>query len=123
MARLSPGFNGGSMQGDTIYFLSDYSWFCGTVISKGPKNFKILVPAQRWFKEHIATISADKCANPEELVCVVWEKWKGKNGRGGYRVERGLYPSSRVPGRGVHYQHCNYNAKGRVDETAYGILA
>lgn len=105
-----------------IYFLSDYNWFRGTIVSEGPKNYKVHVSSQGFFSEHTKYIPKDKCALPDELVCVVWEKWKGKNGRGGYRVERELYPNLRVPAKTVHYQHIGYNALGRVDETKYGIV-
>ena len=103
-----------------IYFLSDYNWCVGELISSGPKNNKIKVPEQRWMSEYITTAPKEKCAFPDEVVCVVWETWKGRNGRGGYRVERELYPEDRVPAPQVHYQVISSDA-GRVTETAYGV--
>jgi len=105
----------------TIYFLSEYNWHKGELISSGPKNHKIKVPEQGWMSEHTATVPKEKCAFPDEEVCVVWETWKGKNGRGGYRVEREMYPEVRVPATRVHYQCVGRNAEGRVTESAYGV--
>lgn len=104
-----------------IYFLSDYNWRYGEVVSSGPKNNKIRVPAQGWLREHEVVVPKEKCAIPGEEVCVVWETWKGKNGRGGYRIERELYPESRVEAGKVHYQHIGHNALGRITESSYGV--
>lgn len=111
------------MLNQTIYFLSDYNWQQGTVISEGPKNYKIYVPAECWHSEYTVIVPKDKCAAPDELVCVVWEMWKGRNGRGGYRVERELYPEKRVPGKKIHYQHVGGSEFGRVSESQHSILA
>lgn len=100
-----------------IYYLSDYNWCKGSLVSVGRKNYKIsscglgLSPA-------LIRVPKEKCAFPDENVCVVWETWKGKNGRGGYRVERELYPELRVPAKNVNYQHIGL---GRVKEKAYGV--
>lgn len=100
-----------------IYYLSDYNWEKGILVSEGKKNFKIQTPASGCFSETTSYVPKEKCAMPGELVCVVWETWKGKNGRGGYRVERELYPESRVPAEQVHYQCIGGSTKnGRVTE-------
>lgn len=91
-----------------IYYLSDYNWERGYIISVGPKNFKI----KNAFCGYEVRISKNKCALPDESVCVVWETWKGKNGRGAYRVERELYSDLRVRADQVARQMGN----GRVDE-------
>jgi hypothetical protein len=103
--------------GDDIYFMCDYNWERGEILSEGKKNFKVLC---NWGNGKKAVyIPKEKCAYPTEEVCVVWETWKGKNGRGGYRVERELYPTDRVPATQVHYQHIG--GPGRVTETTYGV--
>lgn len=98
----------------TIYFLNDYNWEKGELISVGPKRCKIKVPATSVTSEWTRRVSREKCAMPDEKVCVVWETWRGVNGRGGYRVERELYPEQRVPAKLVAYQ--SYG-EGRVTET------
>lgn len=84
-----------------VYFLSDYNWECGYVVSEGPKNLKI---KHHYFQDVVYTVPRAKCAWPDEQVCVVWEMWKGRNGRGGYRVERELYPEDRIPANMVYRQ-------------------
>jgi len=60
------------------------------LLKTNKKTYKVLHAAapyvQNWPKE--------KCAFPNEKVCVVWETWRGVNGRGGYRVERERYPEA-----------------------------
>lgn len=72
-----------------------------------------------WYRGQTKYVPKEKCAKVDESVCIVWETWKGKNGRGGYRIERELYPNDRVPAQFVHYQ--DVGGPGRVDETAYGV--
>ena len=101
---------------EQIYFLWDYNWCIGTLVSSGPKNNKIRFE-DFGYLPHVKTVSKEKCAVPGESVCVVWEQWKGKNGRGGYRVERELYPQHRVPAERVARQL----GDGRVTEVSYGV--
>ena len=103
----------------TVYFLSNYNWCRGELISEGLKNFKIEVPAIGSHLRETKYVPKEKCAMPDDAVCVVWETWKGKNGRGGYRVERELYPEDRLPAKFVHYNHVIRH--GRVNETSYGV--
>lgn len=92
-----------------IFYLKDYNWERGYLISEGPKNLKI----RDAIFDYEVRVSKDKCALPNESVCIVWEMWKGRNGRGGYRVERILYPESRVRADVIERQ--NYGL-GRVHE-------
>lgn len=92
---------------EAIYFLSDYNWLRGVLLREGPKNYKI-----QDSEGYVRTVAKEKCALPNEEVCVVWELWRGRNGRGGYRVERKLYPETRVAAKRVAYQV----GMGRIDE-------
>lgn len=92
-----------------VYYLSDYNWERGHLISEGPKNLKVRSVA--W--GHEVRVPKDKCAAPEESVCVVWEMWRGRNGRGGYRVERSKYPEHRVRADQISRQS---SGAGRVNE-------
>lgn len=103
----------------TIYFLNDYNWEKGELISVGPKRYKIKVPGTSITSEWTRRVSKKNCAMPDEKVCVVWERWRGVNGRGGYRVERELYAEHRVPAKLVAYQ--SYG-KGRITETKLGEI-
>lgn len=98
--------------GHQVFFLDEYNWYCGTVVSCGPKNVKIV-------NSHSGTVYTKpkiKCALMSEHVAVIWEMWKGVNGRGGYRVERELYPDIRKPAHQIAYNE-------RHNEKAYGVLA
>jgi len=87
------------------------------LLKTNKKTYKVLHAAapyvQNWPKE--------KCAFPNEKVCVVWETWRGVNGRGGYRVERERYPNERVPAYKVALQPAMHNGRGRVTEDTPNI--
>lgn len=101
--------------GDKIHFLSEYTLLEGTILSVGPKRLKIFVPAHGFFTAHEVRIPFEKCALPTELVCVVWEKWKGGNGRGGYRLEKILYAN-------LQQRASDWPRNALVYEDAYGQL-
>ena len=109
---------GSDIMNDPIYFLWEYNWYWGTLVSEGPKNHKIAVDVPG-FVPHTRSVAKDRCARPGEMVCVVWETWRGLTGRGGYRVERELYPQYRVPAEQVARQHLG---SGRVKEKSYGVV-
>ena len=69
----------------------------------------------------IQKFSKEKCAFADEIVCVVWEGWKGVNGRGAYRVERELYPTLRIPAKNISRQTDNKRGSGRINEDSYGV--
>lgn len=104
---------------DYIFYLSEYNWEKGVLLSEGKKNFKIQTIGSSFGDvSRQIRVTKEKCARPNETVCVVWETWRGKNGRGGYRVERELYPHHRVSANQISRQ---FYGNGRVDETSYGI--
>ncbi len=92
-----------------IFYLDDYNWESGELMSAGPSNNKI-----KTSDGHVLTVPKSKCANRGEKVCVVWEVWKGRNGRGGYRVERDIYDNKRIPAEKISRQHTG--GDGRVEE-------
>lgn len=97
-----------------IYYLYEYNWERGELLSTGKKNYKIRCSPPSWSsRAHERYIPKDKCAFPADIVCVVWETWRGKNGRGGHRVERILYPLNRIPADQVSRQS---HGPGRVTE-------
>lgn len=101
-----------------IYYLSEYNWQRGTLVSSGKKNHRIEENRIDQFgKTYQARIyvAKEKCAMPDEIVCVVWETHRGVNGRGGYRVERDLYPAKRIRADQISRQECTYGP-GRVVE-------
>jgi hypothetical protein len=103
------------MKENLIYWLSDYDWERVELLATNKKTYKIRVSVP-WHIVHERLVPKEKCAFPDEKVCVVWETWKGVNGRGGYRVEREKYPQHRIPARLISRQHCPNNQNGRVTE-------
>ena len=87
-----------------IYYLSDYNWEHGVLVSEGKKNFKIYTPGNDFYPSRTFYVSKDKCAFPDDVVCVVWQSFKGKNGRGSYYVEHELYPEHRIPAKQIARQ-------------------
>jgi len=75
-----------------VCYLSDYDFYYGTVEYVG-KKIKInrLWPVPNAGKIY-DRISPEKVCSANAQVCVVWETWKGVNGRGAYRIENTLYP-------------------------------
>ena len=76
------------------------------------KSFKISVTPSGGIK-HTRFVPKDKCAMPDELVCIVWESTTGVNGRGSYRVERTLFPFQRIEAKNISRQHGD-GESGRV---------
>jgi len=99
--------------GDQVYYLTEYNWHLADVLKVNKVNIRL--------KDRVLNverdIKPDKIATLEEKVYVVWETWKGKNGRGGYRVERELYPQWRVIPSHVGRQ----SGAGRVTESEHGV--
>lgn len=102
-----------------IYYLSEYNWECGELVKENRTTYKIRygVPdGNNWGKlrYYEQNFRKEKCAFPDEVVCIVEETWKGVNGRGAHRVEREKYPNKRVAAKLVSRQH--YPDIGRVEE-------
>lgn len=98
--------------GDKVYFLQEYNWEQGICVRVNSKTYTLQVPPH--LGSLVQKFRKEKCATENESVCVVWETWKGVNGRGGYRVERTLYPQHRLPANQVARQH--WQGQGRVEE-------
>lgn len=95
-----------------VYFLFDYNWEHGELLPSRSKKNKIRTD---WGD---CLIDPAKCAFPDELVVVVWEMWRGRNGRGTYRVERELYKEHAVSASQVGRKQ----GLGRVNELELGVI-
>lgn len=101
--------------GDTVYFLREYRWERGEVIRVNQKTVTIL--GQFGFgRDNIVKIKKDKCAHPDEKITVVWEAWRGRNGRGAYRVEREQYPEHLVPAKSFKRPTYDYLTEIEVND-------
>ena len=85
--------------GEKIFVLSDYVFEAATVVSaRGPKNLLVDVDTlgpDGQTMPYRMRVAREKCVWPYERIAIVWETWKGRNGRGGYRIERNLYDNQR----------------------------
>lgn len=89
---------------DRVFVLIEYNLIPATVISICKKNVKVEVDARGWNAKHVRYVAPEKLADWNESIAVVWELWKGKNGRGGYRIEREHYDDRRVQAHRWPYQ-------------------
>lgn len=106
---------------DQMYVLVEYQWIPARVVKENKTTF-LLEYTYPFCKSETKRIKKEKCARPDEQVCVVWETWRGVNGRGGYRVERELYPQYRIPASQISRQHNFFGINtGRIKESAYGV--
>lgn len=92
--------------GEKIYVLVDYVLHPAVVVSaRGPKTLLVDIPTlDSSGKEapYRMRVKREKCVWPYERIAIVWEMWKGRNGRGGYRIERTRYADER---RDAHTWH------------------
>lgn len=83
--------------GDDVYVLVEYNLCKAIFIKLNKKSVKVKYQYQDFatneikFREVYEPI--DKSAHPEEKIAVVWEMWRGTNGRGGYRLDKTMYPT------------------------------
>lgn len=79
--------------GDYILCLLEYDFMIYEFVECYRKSVRV-----KYTWDHVERkFPVEKCAHPDELIVCVQERWKGRNGRGGYRIERELYPELRVP--------------------------
>jgi hypothetical protein len=102
-------------KGSRVYWLYNYDWEWGTVVKC---NTKTVTLTDSW--GNTRKVPNEKVAGPEERVVVVSELWKGKNGRGGYRVEREMHDEFRIPAKDI--KNWTWDIPGKVQEFKPGIL-
>lgn len=85
--------------GEQVCVLVGYNLIRATIIKINKKKIKVDVQDNAIFGHirHTRNVEPEKMTKYHEDIAVIWEQWKGVNGRGGYRIERVLYPQSRKP--------------------------
>lgn len=83
------------MEPEYVYVLTGYNWNRARVLSRGRKTIRVWMHPP-FLEPHERRVPLEKVAAPDERVCIVWDNSKPR-GRGTYRVERELYPESRIP--------------------------
>lgn len=99
-----------------IFILVDYRWIKGELISSGKKNNKVKFRYHHSCSEETSYIKREKCANPNELIVVVWDMGSGRNGRGSYRIEREKYPNDRIPANQIKLGEFSMSEAGFIVE-------
>jgi hypothetical protein len=100
--------------GDTIYVLSEYNLCKGEVVSINKTTVKVVFQIP-WCIPQVKNVKLEKLCGADEEIVIVWEMWKGKNGRGSYRIERELYREYSHPSKLWPHQ-------AHVWETGHGKL-
>lgn len=69
------------------YILIEYHIFKAKVLKENKKTYTVSLPTENETRR----VPKDKYVSKATPFCLVWERWKGVNGRGGYRLETKLY--------------------------------
>ena len=85
--RLEPG--------DTIYLQNDQLIQKGIVVKISEKSVKVNMD-EGIFKNSEKNFPYTKIVKEGDHVVLVWEAWRGLQGRGGYRWEREAYENIRI---------------------------
>lgn len=67
----------------SAFVLCDYELCEVTLERETKKSMRVRYP-----NGYVSYVPKNKCCLPDEKICVVWERWRGCNGRGAYRLER-----------------------------------
>ena len=90
--------------GDKVYVQREYRLEPATVVSaRGAKTVLVELDYPEGYRTRV---KREKVAAPEDSIALMWEMWRGVNGRGGYRLERELYPELRKPAK--DWDWCSY---------------
>lgn len=94
--------------GDKIYILKEYNIYSGKVIKVNPKGIKVDIPAQKGMIAYQQSMPYEKVLKAGTPAALIWEQWKGSNGRGGYRFETIMYPETLIPVEKIPHQRYLY---------------
>jgi hypothetical protein len=109
---INENMNNNFTVGDTVYFLNLYGLLKGTIKSIGKK---IKVEYNSYPESKTKYLDFDKVAKPDDMICVVWQQWKGADAFGGsYRIEKDLYKNRQLKAK-------DWPRDALVWETSYGI--
>lgn len=103
---------------DRVVVLVEYCLYHGVVLKVNSKTVKVSIPSGQSFCQaaYEKNFALAKVAHEDEPIAVIWELWKGVNGRGGYRLDRDMYPDRLMPAKTWPWQRYVY-------EAAYGQLS
>ena len=101
--------------GDDVKVLIDYSLCSGRVSKVNPKGIKVFVMDSLGCIVYESNFKYEKVIKLGTNGVLVWETWKGRNGRGGYRFDTIMYP---------HLAHKVEDIRGTtyLYETDFGVV-
>jgi hypothetical protein len=77
------------------YVLREYRIHKAKLVKENKKTYTVSIPPEPMMKyRETLRVSKDKYIPKATPFCLVWEMWKGVNGRGGYRLETTAYPEA-----------------------------
>lgn len=100
--------------GEQVLVRLEYRLESATVVKVG--RTRLLVRMFGYEQEYAKTVELYRVAKLDEEVALVWELWKGTNGRGGYRIEREMYPEKRKPAKYINLPN------DMLWEESYGVI-
>ena len=83
--------------GDEVFVLIDYSLVSGFILKVNDKSIKIKLNASFGVNSYEKNCKPEKVVRKGDYAVLVWECWKGVNGRGGYRLDTIMYPDLQKP--------------------------
>jgi hypothetical protein len=101
--------------GDDVKVLIDYSLCAGKVSKVNPKGVKVFVMDALGCIVYESNFKYEKVIKLGTKGVLVWETWKGRNGRGGYRFDTVMYPQL---ARNVE----DIRGNTYLYETAFGVV-
>ena len=78
--------------GDDVKVLIDYSLCLGRVVKINPKSIKVFVMGSFGCIDYESAFKHEKVIKLGTKGVLIWEQWKGRNGRGAYRFDTIMYP-------------------------------
>jgi hypothetical protein len=101
--------------GDDVKVLIDYSLCSGKVSKVNPKGIKVFVMDSLGCIAYESNFKYEKVIKLGTEGVLVWETWKGRNGRGGYRFDTVMYPD-------LAQKVENIRGNTYLYETAFGVI-
>jgi len=95
--------------GDRVFYRAGYSMWEAVVFKVNKKTVVLKTDYRGIFMdvECEFKVNKDDVVLPDEPCLLIWETWKGVNGRGGYRLDKYMYPNEHV----LPYARNNFEGK------------
>jgi hypothetical protein len=106
----------GLQPGDKAWFLSYYDLILVDVLKTNKNRVKIQVPQYKGCIAHTKSVTNQSLIHTSVPFTIVWERWKGRNGRGAYRIDTTNYPQHNKLGHRATYEYVYEDVPPVTDE-------